>query len=670
MPTTPKKRSSALLLLWGAAVLAPNLAGCGSPESTTPEAMAAVDTLIGGRWWIDSPMVDVFVTHWMDGDRVVWSRSSDQPFPLRAHLDPDGGVTLTWPGPSQPCFVVRPSSDPDARDLWTCADAQGSSVGHLRRGAVLVLATSRAALNALPPTLSGKGTSFVGSDPAGRWAVVEVGDRMTLWKSDTNQRFDLGRGFDVGMTMGNRPDADLIEFSPDGRYVAYPRPTDEDGISSLVLFDSEKASERILEPRLAVHGEMHIASVQRFSPDGRQLVFYGNWGADSYADLVAVDVASGARVVLAAHTPPMLLQTCVWFTRSDHVVFCDFGDAMNPEEAPLQSYEFSTGARRDLGTARQVVTPPDGSYLAIARSSGEVLLFEEADWEPRTVTDRLSPHSSLACVTASPDGAWLAFADSSDALQLLDVKKRSVHVVADSPDCYAGYDIGPDRYAAPVAAAGFFLPDGRTFVHLQRAADDHLAAVSRYDLVTMQDTTTTLDGSGADLLALSPTGDFVYSALTDKAWLSRGPSLVQLPWTSPSNGFWFTRDNRYLMSFADDIGILDLVSGATVNHPARLQALPPFWVNASGVTLVSPENGPMMLYFPSGEELTLAPSGSSAPDVSPSGIAALYPSGQTLRLVRLQPGAIPRPVGQGIPLGISARYAFFFDLDGICAMPF
>jgi len=637
-----------------------------------------VAALIGGRWWTDSP-VEWAVTHWTDDDHSVVSSYADHhSFPLHVGLDPDGGLILSWAAEYRPCYVVRPTGDPNALELWTCQDKHGKSVGFLRKGAELIRPVSSAELAAVPAALAMERTSFLGEDPTGRWAVVEVGDQLTLWKSDTGQRFDLGSGTQVSSVLSNRPDAEMIQFSPDGRYVAYDRPTNHNDPPALVLFDTATSTERILDSRLDVFGEAGLTSLAAFSPDGRQLVFYGNWGTDGLADLAAVDLQTGARVTLAAHTLPQMLQTCVWFTRKDHVVFCNFEDSLNSEAAPLESYEFSTGARLDLGTGRQVVTVPDGSYVAIARSSADIILLEDEDWKPRVVNVGTTQvvHSS-ACITPSADGRWLSFVDRGGTLRLYDVKNQSVSVLAENAGCSGEFGIGPGKFQAFIYDAGFFLRDGRTFVHLADDANGSLVGVARYDLTSGEDQTTALMERGVTFMAISGSGDFVYGRVPETAWLSSGTTQTQLAWGKGSSLFWFTFDNRYLLSLQDDVRVLDLSLHTTVTHPAQLISLTPrFWVSSSGVVLVSPENDrPVMLYSPSGEELMLSSSRTSV-DVSPANTVALYLPTQTLEaprpsleLVRLEPGATPYPVGRGTALGISAGHAFFRDLDGICAAP-
>ena len=201
--------------------------------------------------------------------------------------------------------------------------------------------------------------------------VVGVGDQLSLWKSDVGRRFDLGRGSQV-VTEDNRPPYGLIAFSPDGRYVAYSRPTDEDGVWSLVLFDTTTASERILESRLEVHGDRTMISVARFSPDSRRIVFYRRLRADSVSsELMAVELASGQRVTLASQTFALSLHDCLWFTRSNHVAFCVAGDSIVSGRGTVESYESSTEARRQLGNVLEVVTAPDDSYLVFTTVDGE-----------------------------------------------------------------------------------------------------------------------------------------------------------------------------------------------------------------------------------------------------------------------------------------------------------
>ena len=243
---------------------------------------------------------------------------------------------------------------------------------------------------------------------AGGWSSPPA-IKLSLWKSDTNERFDLGQGPPL-LTEDNRPLPGMIEFSPDGRYVAYNRPTDDNGGNALVLYDTTVNAERILEPKLDARGTKIVVSIARFSPDGRRILFYGNLQADGlHSDLLSVDLTTGERLTLNANTSASPLYSCLWFTYSDHVVLCNIEESVTLGQPPVSSYEFSTGTRQDLGIIREIVTAPDGSYLALTTADGQIQLFEDTNWTPRllgvTTADPSSPPRGFAFGGMTPSPA-------------------------------------------------------------------------------------------------------------------------------------------------------------------------------------------------------------------------------------------------------------------------
>ena len=448
-------------------------AGCGgssTPGGQHPTGPDVSDALLGGRWWIDTHVEGQLVIHWSETDRSIWTQS--ERLPLTAHRNADGSSTLTSTAMYHSCHVARTTGDPDAIELWNCDAPRvtDQSLGLLRRGPPLIREISYDE----NPRISSNGQedSLRGVDPTQRWVVVGVGDQLTLWKSDTDQRFDIGRG-PLLVTEDNRPIEGLVEFSSDGRYVAYERPPiDDNARNALVLFDTMIGSERILEPRLDSRGTKTTASIARFSPDGRRIVFYGNLRDDGlHSDLVSVHIESGERVTLAENIIAQLLHDCLWFTRSDHVVFCADADRIfSSGEAPVRSYEYSTGARRDLGFITEMVTAPDGRYLTFTTLDGEIQLLEEADWTPRVLARTYDPSNpvrkgAFGGMTPSPDGRLLAFVDLNGAFNLYDTVDRTTHSVTDGAGCYASIGPAPGQEWAILSTSAFFLPDGRTVIH-------------------------------------------------------------------------------------------------------------------------------------------------------------------------------------------------------------
>jgi hypothetical protein len=591
----------------------------------------------------------------------------------------DGSSVLRSTG-SDVCYVARTTADPDALQLWSCRAGKASdpSLGLLRRGPPLIRE-----IRPDDPELSIGGRPYVlGVDPTQRWVVVGVGDQLSLWKSDVDQRFDIGRGPVPLPDYDTAPMPGTVDFSSDGRYVAYYRPTDANGGNALVLFDTTVGAERILEPRLDVRGGDETASVARFSPDGRRIVFYGNLQDDGlHSDLAAVDLDNGERVTLLPNRIARLLGDCVWFTRSDHVVFCVEGDQISSDSAPLQSYEFSTGARRDLGTVRDVLTAPDGSYLTLTTVDGEIELFEDADWTPRLLGRSYDPSNPVQTwahsgMTPSPDGRLLAFVEQGGTFHVYDTIARTMSSLSDGAGCFLSVGPAPEQEVARLAASAYFLADGQTLIHPlwtgHCAADNGATGIARYDLTTNQEQTATL-GDGTQLVQFGPRGELVYASFSQGLRLLTWESPASPAPLPPAGSFMFSQDDHYLLSFASDsIITLDLASATTTAQSASLRSAS-FWGNPqTGVSLVEADQIPpptLTLYPPGMAARTLATWPASV-EISPSGSAAVYQGADALYVVRLEPTATPRAIGSlGAVLGISDRHVFFRAVDGICALP-
>ena len=133
--------------------------------------------------------------------------------------------------------------------------------------------------------------------------------------------------------------------------------------------------------------------------------FYRNQGSLT-SDLVAVELDSGERVTVAPGIVASLLGDCLWFTKSgDHVAFCAEGSIQSTDRVPLASYEFSTGTKGSLGDVREVVRAPDGAYLVLTTTAGQIQLFEDADWMPRVLGMTDDPNDNRRHALRTREGA-------------------------------------------------------------------------------------------------------------------------------------------------------------------------------------------------------------------------------------------------------------------------
>ena len=114
----------------------------------------------------------------------------------------------------------------------------------------------------------------------------------------------------------------------------------------------------------------------------------------------------------------------------------------------------------------------------------------------------------------------------------------------------------------------------------------------------------------------------------------------------------------------------DLASGLTTIEAASLSYEASVLANPqNGVALVEDGSG-LTLYPPAGPARSLE-SSSVLLEGNPSGSAAIFAVvAGAPQFVLLQPSATPQPLGHGTLLGITDHFAFFNDLDGICALSF
>jgi hypothetical protein len=646
-------------------------AGCGGSQAASSSAPNVAAALLGSRWWATAG-AEAFVVHWTDGDHTLWMQGEEDP--LQVKRNGDGSSTLTSTGMVPQCYVARTTDDPDAIALWSCSAGKASdpSLGLLRRGAPLI--------REIPPTEplvmgpDGAYTSLHGVDPSGRWVVVAAGDQLALWKSDTDRRFDLGQGTLLD-TDDNRPRPGMVEFSSDGRYVAYARPTDANGHFELVLYDTTIGAEQILEPKLDARESDVAVSIARFTPDARRIVFYGNLQDDGlHSDLIAVDLTSGERLTLNASTVAQSLYSCLWFTYSDHIVFCNIGESVTLGQPPVSSYEFSTGTRQDLGTILEIVTAPDGSYLALTTTDGQIELFQETNWTPRllgvTTADPGTPSRGVLFggMTPSPDGAVLAFVTGDGAFNLYNTRNGTMNAVNDAAGCFASGGPGLDEDSVLLASAAFFLADGQTLIHpLNYGActnGNGATGIARYDLTTNQEQIVAFE-AGSQLATFGPLGDFVYGSVAKGAqlvtWQSAGPPVP----LDPAQSFMFTANEQYLLSYGPtNIEVRGLASGMTTTETTSLSYEASVLANPqNGVALVQ-DNGVLTLYPPAGAASSLE-SFSTVLEGSPSRAAAIFAEEGAPQFIPLELSARPHPLGHGILLGITDHFAFFTDLDGI-----
>src|SRR6185369_4571155 len=178
----------------------------------------------------------------------------------------------------------------------------------------------------------------------------------------------------------------------------------------------------------------------------------------------------GRRTTLAANVTASLLSDCLWFTKSgDHLAYCADREVLYSGQAPIETYELSTGAHGQLGAVREVVAAPDGSYLTFTTADGQLLLLEDAAWTPRRLGLTDDPNDGRAWasagVTPSADGRLFTFVDLTGGFHVYDATTRTVTDAGDQAGCFQYQGPGPDQVVTLLAGSAFFLPDGRSIVH-------------------------------------------------------------------------------------------------------------------------------------------------------------------------------------------------------------
>ena len=248
-----------------------------------------------GRWWgrfmnnagqVTLPVV----LHWdaeAPGDRAWWTTSSKQA--VTATGTADGWEITVGNGA---CYRLAASnSTPDELELWNCAPTNPLDLGYLRR-ATAKLVTEIAIGAGGAPVPDGE-IAAAGFSNDGTEAAVMVNGHYWAWKAAASRSFDLRRrGAPRG---GEQTPAQngyaRVAFSPDGRWIAFPRANDPTGDtnSSIVLHDTSSDGEQIL----TASGN---SQTPVFSADGTRLIFYDNYPqghARRRRPAVAADLACG-----------------------------------------------------------------------------------------------------------------------------------------------------------------------------------------------------------------------------------------------------------------------------------------------------------------------------------------------------------------------------------------
>jgi hypothetical protein len=555
-----------------------------------------------------------------------------------------------------------------------------AALGFFRRGARLIAPIPLAPVIGPPPVLVTATASPFGG--GGQWVAVSVNDsindRMWLWKNDLGKAYDLGAG-----------DTWAVHFSPDGRRVVYPRT----GAFPLPLaaYDTMTGTTRVLTSN-GLPGA--------FSPDGRKYAFFDKPTFASAADLAVYDFDSDDSVTLAPDVwvSAVLSDDAAFLGGSRAIVFRTFEENVGPAwapPAPLYAYDFQSGTTRSLGNVVELTAIPGAAFAAYRTDGGPAMLID-ATLTPRALPGASIPASSemgagYVGFQPTPDGKRLAYTDGDRVFHLVGLDGSADLTLPGVSGCLPDYF--PDQWplennlANPPRAAKF-TSDGRAIVRalgVPCSAGGAADSLARYDLGTGKETVVSLPEVGG-LRAFSPLGQAVVQAGLPpfRVWSSPSPlTTLDLPEPDPSGRgglsnaltFAFTDDGRYLSYTFGALMVHDIAAGTT-----RQAAL----ISTLGVVAVSQVTGIVVAwvehYENGGTVLTaLKPDGSSLTLdplywtilAEPRGTVVAYPmsdeAGDGTVIYRLQQGATPQVVGNGVPLAVSPTQVIFRDLDGVCS---
>jgi hypothetical protein len=641
-----------------------------------------------GRWWgrLTAPdRAGAFVIHWSASDpvdRALWTPTHT--YSLDATPGPEDGVTLHSSAPEMKgCWTLYATADPDELRVQACDTPPSSgeaALGFFRRGARLIVPIYVPPVGGPPRITASASASTFGGD--GQWVTASFGDHLWLWKNDVGQTYDLGAGY-----------AGMVAFSPDGQRVVYDRlnPTPGAGYGALIGYDIATATERVVTSDGGGFSDGALSFAGLFSPDGRRFAFYER-PSGSTGDLAVYDFDTDQAVTLAPDTLLTFLPADVAFVGGSGMVFRTYDPTVpaGTQPIPFYGHDFKTGTTRRLGDATELVAIPGGAFVAFRADSGPATLLDA------TLTPSALPgpsflsggQSGYAGFQPTADGKRLAYVDGAAVLHVVGLDGSPALTLPGPSGCLPDYceqQWPPESSRPNPPRAARFTSDGQALVRAVGIAcfpGGSVQSVSRYDLATEQEATLSLPQFDA-LAALSPLGQFVVTQTFPPLQLGSWPaSLVALdiPCTSQFDAanpiYSFTDDGRYLTYVASGyLMVRDIVAGTT-RQVAPLYVLGLAAVSqVTGVSVVWADRGV------DGEALTaFPPDGASSLMLNatyenvltePRGTVVAFTTsdeaGTGTVVYHLEQGATPQLVGNGQPLGVSARQVIFRDLDGVCS---
>jgi hypothetical protein len=618
-----------------------------------------------------------FVIHWSASDptdRALWTNQSV--YPLTVTPGADGGTFISFSAPrTSGCWELYPTADPDALRAQACDQPLSSGAparGTFRRGPRLLTeipVPPLATTGLLPPVVIATGPLGGGGvGGGGDWVVYGVGSELWFWKKDTGQIFDLGSGT-----------TSVVSISPDGRRVMFVRSIPH-VVSPLMAFDAMTGEETNLTATVPESATEMGGTGGIFSPDGGKAAFYANHDLGGIAaDLVVYDFTSRQAVTVAQQldASDWWDQTVYFLAGGDHLLYVGHaGSSFSTSSIPIYGYELSTGKRLTFGESVDLVPIPGGAFAAVWNLADGLLLVDDATFTPHLIAALSSGGQAVGGggLAPSPDGAELAYVDTSQVLNIRNLAKGTTLTVADDASNFGL----PDPFSIPNSGhtrgfAAWFAADG-AIVH---AVGQNPYGFARYDRATGKETTFPTPTDGGRIYAMSPLGSVVIDNPTSPTMLAwPGPPVsidAVIPNILNEVVFVFSASDRYLSYTTNGAFMARDNQSAKVTKIAQVgMSVSPLINPANGVAVALNQPAPFLAYLPDGTSWQVAPSVTwMTPNPTTSEIAFVTgdAGGSATYTLPLQPSATPAMIGNGSPLVITATQVIFQDIDGICASP-